>query len=728
MAKHVLFLWLLVTGTVISVNQASDPPVAQFREISRAGSIGLIYSVAIRPDNQQAAIGTSTGIYLYDLATLKQLSNFDFYSAPVEDVQWSPDGRYLAFIGVESDDGGNLLSGTQGGTAYVWDSATNKRLKLSDEPLEAITWSPDSRELAGANVGDNSQLDVYQWSFSNMGSSLIRSYTVSVPGHSVGSFAWSGDYLMASTYIDDGFGFTVWKRETGQIAYQSNQQEFVDMALSPDKKTVLLTGYGQGLYTLDLETLHFHEVDDNYDPARQIMWSADGRNVFGIFDREVDVLNAATWQVDKQVPLGGSDRISYIEALTTDGRYALGTYEESQGGRSLGLLLYNLPQWQVQQRSTFLPSRGTDGDPSPSGEYVAASDDKTFSISRITDGVAIFDYPNSDPYHLVRWSPDSQHLVLLTDSTGSPYADDYSPNLVFINVKSGNALHPFYIQLNPGIDTHDIEWLPDNRHLLVTDKSGNVVVLNASNPFSGAQIFRHLFKGTVSVMAVMSNYILVQDDDGVKTLSFDPSGYRLASLPVLLYPIPSNSSITSAVYDHYLVSSSWSGELNTISAWDIGSLREQGYMLGQPRLAYTFSSLEEEGSDPYMNVLPGSHLFLTSVNNTLDVFDLDSGRVVGNLPYDQLEAIAYLPQAGLLAITPAIRDYIDIWRVTPDGVSAKPLVTLRGHTTTWIPDGGEYGFVYALRWQGDQLISEGGDGTIRTWGLLGDAVLPGATQ
>src|SRR5689334_16010334 len=134
--RRAFCILLLFTGAITATAQSILPDVRWFREINRQGSIGIIYDVAIRPDNAQVAIGTSTGLYLYDLATLKQLSNFGFYSVPVGSVAWSPDGRYLAYVGVAGVDGQYLLDESRAGQGYIWDSVENRQVSL---PGKSIT-------------------------------------------------------------------------------------------------------------------------------------------------------------------------------------------------------------------------------------------------------------------------------------------------------------------------------------------------------------------------------------------------------------------------------------------------------------------------------------------------------------------------------------------------------------------------------------------------------------
>src|SRR5579871_2087810 len=139
--RRVICVFLLFTGAMTATAQAIVPVVRQFREINRQGSIGVIFDVAIRPDNTQVAIGTSTGLYLYDLATLKQLSNFGFYSVPAGSVAWSPDGRYLAYVGTSGDDGQHLPDATGGGQGYIWDSVENKQVSLPYKSVASLAWS-----------------------------------------------------------------------------------------------------------------------------------------------------------------------------------------------------------------------------------------------------------------------------------------------------------------------------------------------------------------------------------------------------------------------------------------------------------------------------------------------------------------------------------------------------------------------------------------------------------
>ena len=64
----------------------------QKRRKARLGK-GGINALAFSPDGTQFAVGSNIGVWLYDVATGKEIAMF---SGMCQSVAFSPDGRYLA--------------------------------------------------------------------------------------------------------------------------------------------------------------------------------------------------------------------------------------------------------------------------------------------------------------------------------------------------------------------------------------------------------------------------------------------------------------------------------------------------------------------------------------------------------------------------------------------------------------------------------------------------------
>jgi len=98
--------------------------------------IGTANSLAISPDGSFVAVGSITGLYIYQFDTLKEIKRV-LFELPVKSVEWSPDGSYLA--------------AASGMNVVLLDAATSEQLYVlsgHQGDVDLIAWSPDSQKLA----------------------------------------------------------------------------------------------------------------------------------------------------------------------------------------------------------------------------------------------------------------------------------------------------------------------------------------------------------------------------------------------------------------------------------------------------------------------------------------------------------------------------------------------------------------------------------------------------
>ena len=111
---------------------------------------GGINALQFSPDGTQLAVGSSVGVWLYDVETGKELSLFE---GMCQSLAFSPDGRFLV-------NGGGLYRTTE---IQVWDTATGRKVPLVEVPssASALRFFPDNKGLISiSNSGDTiSQLD-----------------------------------------------------------------------------------------------------------------------------------------------------------------------------------------------------------------------------------------------------------------------------------------------------------------------------------------------------------------------------------------------------------------------------------------------------------------------------------------------------------------------------------------------------------------------------------------
>ena len=107
---------------------------------------GGINAIQFSPDSTQIAVGSSIGIWLYDLKTGKEV---DMLPGMSQAITFSPDGRFIA------SSSGMLTP--RGGGLQLWETATNQKSELIDGtfPAAVLHVSDDGKTLTGLNNWGN---------------------------------------------------------------------------------------------------------------------------------------------------------------------------------------------------------------------------------------------------------------------------------------------------------------------------------------------------------------------------------------------------------------------------------------------------------------------------------------------------------------------------------------------------------------------------------------------
>ena len=114
---------------------------------------GGINAIQFSPDGTQIAVGSSIGLWIYDLKTGKAV---DMLPGRYQSIAFSPDGRFIA-------SGGGKFA-FRGGGLQLWETATGQKMQLIDEhrSASALHFSEDGKTLVTLeNWGDTiGRLDV----------------------------------------------------------------------------------------------------------------------------------------------------------------------------------------------------------------------------------------------------------------------------------------------------------------------------------------------------------------------------------------------------------------------------------------------------------------------------------------------------------------------------------------------------------------------------------------
>lgn len=212
-------VWDAVTGEHL---RTLRPPIGP-------GSEGKIYAVAVSPDGSTVACGGRTGkdwddsytIYFFDRETGLLKGRIKGESSLILDLDYSPDGRYLAValhegkgmvvydmetrkraavdtdyaapcFSVDFDEAGRLVTASVSGTIRIYDEtfklAAERKARGGKAPLSA-SFSPDG-SLVAVGFADSTAVDILSGETLKR---VRRADTRGVSNGNLASVAWSGD-------------------------------------------------------------------------------------------------------------------------------------------------------------------------------------------------------------------------------------------------------------------------------------------------------------------------------------------------------------------------------------------------------------------------------------------------------------------------------------------------------------------------------------------------------
>lgn len=137
---------LLIVSVVLVVEAEKDEATENYTkwELPKAAKArfgkGGINAIQFSPDGTQIAVGSSIGVWIYDLKTGKEI---DMLPGRSQSIAFSPGGRFIA-------SGGGKFA-FRGGGLQLWETATGQKVALTDghrhRSASALQFSEDGKTL-----------------------------------------------------------------------------------------------------------------------------------------------------------------------------------------------------------------------------------------------------------------------------------------------------------------------------------------------------------------------------------------------------------------------------------------------------------------------------------------------------------------------------------------------------------------------------------------------------
>ena len=242
---------------------------------------GTDRALAFSPDGQLFAVASAIGIWLYDVATWREIELLTGHSQSVEAVAFSPDGTMLA-------------SGARDRTVKLWDVATQTHiatLRGHNGGVGSVSFSPSGKILASG-----SWQEVKLWD--------VETQT------NIATLAGYSSTVLSLAFSPDGTTLAVSEAESGEVklwdvATRENIATFAEegevdgwsysIAFSPDG-TILASMYENAITLWNVAKKEKMTVFLHKDTVTSLAFSPDGATIAGASWEDVELWDIATGQ------------------------------------------------------------------------------------------------------------------------------------------------------------------------------------------------------------------------------------------------------------------------------------------------------------------------------------------------------------------------------------------------------------------------------------------------
>jgi WD40 repeat protein/serine/threonine protein kinase len=316
------------------------------------------------------------------------------HRAAVEDVAYSPDGRWLA-------------TACRGGAVRIWESATRRLVRVLVPPsttarwLRGLAWSPDSRYLATCH----NDVEVELWEVSTgrqvrtlRGEAKVYTVAWSPDGRFLAGVGWASPGVVQVWDVASGGQPRLLKGHTGSAR---------GLAWSPDGKKLASGGDDKTAIVWDVVTGRPHrKLEGHSGPVKAVAFSPDGAHLATAgFDRTVRI-----WSIDLGAcahTLTGHTGEVWAVAFSPDGKRL------ASGGTDHRVLLWGADsgkQLRALEGHTHIVG-GLSW--SPDSQTLASASWDTTVWLWPAGGGAGHSLPGGTQwaFNLPQWAPDGKHLA-----------------------------------------------------------------------------------------------------------------------------------------------------------------------------------------------------------------------------------------------------------------------------------------------------------------------------
>jgi WD40 repeat protein/DNA-binding SARP family transcriptional activator/serine/threonine protein kinase len=275
-------------------------------EVVEIVDLGFPTKTSFSPDGKRIAVALHDGpvALVFDVATGNDLFALEGHDGGVNDVAYSPDGRWIATAADDS-------------TAKVWDAGSGAlRFTVFGHAVGVadVDWSPDSERLITGSLDGTARL----WELSEAGPRQLMLLASQELRGGVGGVAFSSDgsHVMTAQHVDHAV--KVWDVGIGGDAEWLNLPpgNYGGIAISPDSARLVASTAEGSIATWDLETLSRGlETNHHSGLVFAIAASPDGSLIASAGFDGTMVWDAATGELNFSVPLAHGEEHAWMQTV-----------------------------------------------------------------------------------------------------------------------------------------------------------------------------------------------------------------------------------------------------------------------------------------------------------------------------------------------------------------------------------------------------------------------------
>ncbi len=591
-------------------------------------------AVAFSPDGQRLAVAGGFGVWLYDVATLRELALFTGHTLWVTSVAFSPDGKMVA-------------SGSSDRTVKIWDIATGRTIATLEGHTDRVTsvaFSLDGTKLAS---GSGQRVKLWDMATKQHIATLMHK-------RSVTSVAFSPDSTMlaSGSWNSSADAGSVWLWDVStkrHIATLEGHTGGINSVVFSPKMSTLASGSEDGTIKLwDMATrTNIATLKGHTSVVYSVTFSSDGMTLAsGAWDNTVKLWDVSTRRNIATLK-GHTDWVTSV-AFSPDGTTLIsGGYD---GVKVWDVLTQNISTIEGHSLNVFFSSF------SPDGTMLAAGIDRMVKVWNVHTGSPIATFAGH--------TNKIRSIAFLSDGITLASAS-YDNTIKLWDISTGRTIATF---AGPTKYSRAVVFSPDGTTLaswrdlsiqlwdIVTDRA--ITTLKGHTSWISFVVFSPdgtmLASGsddrTIKLWNISTgrNIVTLEGHRGqVLSVAFSPDGTIFASRErneVKLWDVATGRNITNWYQVYSMVFSpdgtmlALGGNSGLIELWEVSTGRNIVTLEGHTNVVNSVVFSPD-----------GTTLASESWDNTIKLWNVMTGRTIATLEHPGVYSIMFSPDGMLLA-------------------------------------------------------------------------------